>query len=812
MKKRIFAASMASVMALSSVSVVAFADETKADYGEAVTKAELKEILANIEKDVDKGVYDDYGTKFGEIFTKAFEAANLAVENGDEDDIIAAYQVLQSVLAKKEDVTAVQLKELVDDLSAKYKRGNIINDELEADYYYDETTWNTFANAYEEAEIACDSDNKTEICDAYFTLEEADNGLKDTTQVTKSQLNAAYKAYREVIEQKNKYEAWRRGKATESVNSGSTDATKPNFKDTLVTYGDLFGIISGASNATTLGGKTVTGTWVLFSDSTASSLEESIDKSFEKFMALKTATKTANKEIVTAYNACQDAVRVYNGWKVDDVRRGSESSFRALIRTNATTLWTLDLNAKDTTSPAPGADALEAGHKAEFFDTSVSNVTFTIEGGKIYLNNADTSDLTVYLDANGKLMYDSDGKFDNTTPANPADAKTIAVEANGRKDVTSYMPEFNLTTAGTYIGYLDSKCKSGTNGVTLTDALQAKANIDGFYNDTTGADKDYSLNFDMNAATSPIVDVALSKDYNNIMSVTAKSNAAAAYSLAYRILEYALDDIIPAPAKNYKKADVKAYVTKANDLLKDAEKSATFASEASDLADELAACAEWLAAASMKNYVEYEGVTYTPVKNTTAITTGKTSTEVWEAIDKKYVALQKKLAQFPYSYEEIAGTIATVAKGLDEKAYGASADAVAAALEKVAYELVTLKTDDDNSNNAYDEDTYEFIEFNRVSKGTSKTTESEKALVADYEALLKAMEDATKAEDPDVVLGDADGDKVLTPKDAAQVLKAYAQLVTLTDAQKKAADFNKDGNVDAKDALAILKSLAGIKE
>lgn len=787
MKKRIFAASMASVMALSSVSVVAFADETKADFGEAVTKAELKELLATIEKDIDKGVYDEYGTKFGEIFTKAFEAAKLAIEDGNDDDITAAYQVLKSVLAKKQDVTNAVLKELVGELSGKYNKGNIINDELEDDYYYEPDTWAAFANAYEEAEIACDSDNKTEVCDAYFTLYDADAALKATTQVTKTKLNEAYKAYREVIEQKNKYEDWRRGTATESVNSGSTDGVKPDFKNTLVTFGDLFGIISGDSKATTLGGKSVTGTWIKFE---GTKLEDSIDTTFKKFMGLKTATKTANAEIVNAYNACQDAVRVYNGWKVDDVRRGSKASFEALIRTNATTLWTLDLN-KDGK-----ADALAGAQDAAFFGATPTGATWSIKDGKIYLNNGTSSDIVVKLDENSKMAYAADGKFTDGAGANP---KTVAVPKNGKLDVTKYMPEFNLKTAGiAYLGYLDVKCKADGNfGVTLTDALQAKENIAAV--EAAKVDVDYSVNFDT-SANGTTADVALSKEYNNIMAVTAKSNSAAAYSLAYRILEYALKDIIPAPDASYKKSDVKAYVAKANDLLKEAENSATFATESADLATALAATAEWLAAASKKDYVEYEAVNYTAVKTKGDIDDGATSTKVWKEIDKEYTALSKKLANFPYSYEEIVGTIADVAEGLDAKAYGNSADAVKAALEKVAYDLVTLKTATATANNPYDEDTYAFIKYNRVHKSE---TDSQKALVADYKALLKTVEDAGKS---DVTKGDIDGDGVVSALDALAALKAASEAITLTDAQKAAADVDGDGYVTALDALAILKA------
>lgn len=802
LKKRILASSLASVMALSSVSVVAFADETAtAKYNEAITKPELKELLAEIEKDVDKGVYDEYGTKYGEIFTKAFEAAKLAVEDGSEDYIIASYQVLQSVLAKKQDVDIDALKQLVSDLKGKYNKGNIINDEFTEDYYYEADTWAEFVNAYEAAEVACESDNKTEICDAYFTLLDADDGLKSTNPISKSEFTRAYKAYREVIEQKYQYENWRRGKATESVTSGIETGT-PDFKNDVITYGDLFEIITGTANAEVLDGtKPQTGeTWIAFDatlegTTSGKKLEESIDYFYAKFMGLKTATQTACASIVEAYNACKDAVRVFNGWKVDSVRRGSKAQFEALVRAKANILWTLDIDKNGT------PDALGDSHDAAIFTASGvdSNLSFSIDGSKIFLNNAGSSDITIYLDPNGKLQFnDSTGALINTSNTN----KTIVVEKNnGQKEVTSMMPEFNLLTAGTsYLGYLDSKCQDGGNGwVTLTDALQAKANIDKVAADDTDATKDYSLNFDDDAASAPaIVDVGLSYDYNNIKAVTAKSNSAAAYSLAYRILEYALNDIIPTPAAQYKKADVKAYVAKANTLLEQAEKSATFATEAAAVADALAATAEWLAEASKKDYVEYGEVNYTPTMTYGDIDNGATSTEVWEEIDGVYTALADKLAEYPYSYEEISATIAKAAEGIDAGVYGKS---VADLVKKVAYDLVTAKTVAANKNNPYDEDTFAFIQFNRVNKDG---TDSEKDLVADYDALLKAMKEGGSTG----VKGDLTGDNKVNINDAVQLLKEIASGKEFTAEEIAVRDLNGDKNVNVLDAVEILKIIA----
>ena len=58
--------------------------------------------------------------------------------------------------------------------------------------------------------------------------------------------------------------------------------------------------------------------------------------------------------------------------------------------------------------------------------------------------------------------------------------------------------------------------------------------------------------------------------------------------------------------------------------------------------------------------------------------------------------------------------------------------------------------------------------------------------------------------------GDANGDGKINVKDATQIQKAAASLVTLDEVQTLAADANGDGKVNVKDATAIQKFVAGI--
>ena len=61
------------------------------------------------------------------------------------------------------------------------------------------------------------------------------------------------------------------------------------------------------------------------------------------------------------------------------------------------------------------------------------------------------------------------------------------------------------------------------------------------------------------------------------------------------------------------------------------------------------------------------------------------------------------------------------------------------------------------------------------------------------------------------LLGDANGDGTVSIADVTMIQRASAEVVTLTDAQKKAADVNGDGAVDISDATLIQQYLADLK-
>lgn len=73
-------------------------------------------------------------------------------------------------------------------------------------------------------------------------------------------------------------------------------------------------------------------------------------------------------------------------------------------------------------------------------------------------------------------------------------------------------------------------------------------------------------------------------------------------------------------------------------------------------------------------------------------------------------------------------------------------------------------------------------------------------------ASLVLAGDCIKRE-PDVILGDVNGDGVLTIADATLIQKYLANIVSLDSKQLAAADVNQDGTIDVIDVTKIQMSL-----
>lgn len=349
LKKRILASSMASVMALSSVSVVAFAEEKK-DYGEAVTKEELKAYIEEQEAFIENEL-PEYGTKQGEKFEKIVDHAQIVLEDEDssEADITAAYQMVKSVKAQLTIYTASQLKALIKDNAAKYDKGNEVNEELQ-DLKYTEESYTKFVDAYDDASNYVDSEDGRLITDAYIALEDAVKDLSELNSVAKSEFRTALKAYEQLEYKMKNYESWRRGTATVAPKTG-TSKNLSKLKNVALTYGQLIDIVYGTSDATYFywGGSSWSsikatdvnpddeaehkgeGRWIGSFDidragTNPTELFDFINAQYDRFDKIKSATVTSDVKIVAAYEAALDAVDVFNGWKVDSEKGGTTKS------------------------------------------------------------------------------------------------------------------------------------------------------------------------------------------------------------------------------------------------------------------------------------------------------------------------------------------------------------------------------------------------------------------------------------------------------------------------------------------------------
>lgn len=835
MKKRIFAASMASVMALSSVSVVAFADETKADFGETVTKAELKEAIKQYDETL-KNI-DTYGSVQALRFQEAYDHAKLVASDADADATAAtaAYQMLKAVASKLQQYTNAQLKELVEDCKSTYEENNILNEEI-MDNIYDEGAFLKFKNAYEDAEAVVDVDDTMLVTDAYIALDENYANLENNkiTPVLKTEYRKVIREYENMIAQFSKTESWRRGTVSVNPTTGTADDKKIKLTDAAyVTWGELQDIVFGASttevvtkvnpvSGTATGTDTMTDlasgsdTWLAVGK-TATTVEGIVYEQSKAFDDYKAATKTTDTTIKSGYEAAKEAIAVFNSWKAIDADSTVKSQATKTLNNYRTQL---------------------ANHFEQDLITSLVTTSGATE--KLSFDDADGNHTAALKYENGKLIgqagaakagcvlriVSSTGLIQLNKQPTEAGYESATYKYDEATGVKSYT--IKIVEGEDYMKYIpvrsgnvkiNSVLNADTDGK-IANVAAALAMLETYNNEANKPSKDQKWDVvytKMNSAGdaednegTAFTDADDVKDLDENKTVTKPAGTAREYTFINRYLTYALEDLYPVQAEDCKhtRKDIEAIINKAYDLIDKTGNSNIFAEANEDLAAARKEAVEWVR--ESKKDLKYKdndadhGMFPLGAAATSTDANGVYHTLSHDA-SAKYDALDTLLKKYPISYGEISEKIADVNADFEDGAYS---EAVKTAVDKVAYALSVLKATDDG-NEAFD-DERAFNGYNRLFVDKDATDE-EKNLKAALDALDKAIEDDKKGEE-DYVLGDADGDGVLTPKDAAQVLKAYAQLVTLTDAQKKAADFNKDGNVDAKDALAILKSLAGIKE
>lgn len=270
--------------------------------------------------------------------------------------------------------------------------------------------------------------------------------------------------------------------------------------------------------------------------------------------------------------------------------------------------------------------------------------------------------------------------------------------------------------------------------------------------------------------------------------VTTGNGSIAEWTLVYRNLKYALEDEFNGSKKaTYTKKQVSDLANKAYDLADDTGDAAIFNAEHMALVDQRQAALEWIREANKdRKYKDGD------------VVAGKTSTEVYTDLNNAYVALEKKLATYKYSYGQVFYKIADVLDKIDGNDGLTMTDSMKAALDEVSVALALVEASDVD-NDAYTTDRV-FVPYNRVR--TKDGNGEEKRLTAAYEALLAEVK---KQETPQYQLGDVNKDGKINAFDAAEILKAVAEN---TIDKLENADFNGDKKIDAFDAAKILEYAA----
>ena len=856
LRRKILTSAMASVMALTSVSVVAFADETENAVKNVKTMADLEAFVKELESFKEKDL-DDYGSISGERFLAAYDYAENVVNDSSADvqDTTIAYEILdvyyQAVL--KSHYTRSELQDLLDQYKKAYESNNILNDELDDPIYNNGNgEYDAFQEAYDDADTYKDSNDGRIITDCYETLYEAYNALTEAPSVTKSEFRTAVKNYEAMVAKLAKYDTWRRGSFSwvgfknGGDNWGLTilpaSATTFGYLEALVTEGaddiipsvgvdtrvvenieDIHAIlelyaswdglnwINGEAdwqvtqanlllnlmtttkpaedaNAMTFSGPLINGTYYFKSASDLSKL------SIEQLGQLKNLGFIGSENLsgltlegdysalAAAVDAGEDVPHIsdaldisgsYTGSVADlindgyerlnDINKLTKSSDEAIIYAYNTAVdavalfnsWTADNT--DRSSKSAAAKIYDNYH-----DSMVTTYRTTAVDEYWDIVNADKQDgdRTSYTNQGVKKIITIDGE-----------SQTIGLKQ-------SYLKYMTLTSADIQ-NWIDLNPEAATAvDVQLKNALALY--------------EAYKTNPASVAAKVELLDTS-----NSIAKYETES--VAGWSLVGRYLQYALQDKFPASdSTTYKKSDVQALYEKALDIVEKTEAS-VFTNANKALVEARQDANIWLRAANkLKGYKDGD-----PVE-------GLTSTEAYIALEGPYNTLANLLADFEVGFDEIYDLIYDTSSKIDSGELEAT-DALVAALNDTVYTFFALNEDtgavvvvDGNEALAFT-GAGEFISYNRLHTAanvTGSVTGREAAAKRAYDALVAEVKKQTE---PEGILGDVNGDKIVNAFDAAMILKAAADgtVDTLSN-----ADFNADKFVNAFDAAAILKAVA----
>lgn len=842
LRRRIFSAAMASVMALSSVAVVAQAAETKAN---VVTKAELEELVTKTYGDSWRAdELSNYGSVSQKAMLDALEAADVILADGesDEEDYTVAYMMVKAVANKLVIHTAEELKALIDECQPIIDTNNIFNEELQ-DQIYTSDSFQDLDEKLDDAKGFVTSTSSADITEAYEQLYAAKAALKKNAVVSKSMFRNLLKKYDEIIDDQFAYDTWRRGSVAWTDISTGNFWVLNNSVDS-VAFGHLYQYIL--------------------------STKTDVVAAYDAIDSIKGLTKTTDADIYEGYLLAKDAVDTYNAWTVDDVNKATKAGLSALINqyhgqlvydyasSEAQDLFdeieaVVTAADVDATVETMGTDkAAQSSATNDLWNTAtVREDGYGYQAGagsyfdklveaEAVIKVSSKKVKAVYVPLTNDGYYDDSrdittdksakdgGKYQTISAGSKFDIATI-IDITGKVDGSGDMdPADNNTTDtsdeitiwGATIFSSVAPTETWDYGVSLAGAMQlAELYIYGSKDDI----KD--------EATNPIKNI----DDTGVVAikngVAVPNGGSKEYQLVYRYLYYALTEQYEgsvAAGCAHTRADVKGLIEDAWDLI-DATGDASIFNDANvDLVEARQAAMKWVSAANTDKLYK-DNTPGTAANGDTYIA----SDAAYHALESEYKHLKAEYDALKYSFGEIYDKLAEVAEDIDDGKLDAT-DALLKAIDDTAYALscidpitYTSENEEYEDNAAFDADRG-FMPNNRLITNTGdaviiRTITAEigdgndhgvttkdganpthAALATAYDALLKAIAAQAEAE---VVLGDANGDGKVNAADATAVLKSIVGLATVDE---KAADYNKDGVVNAADATAILKSLVGL--
>lgn len=415
-------------------------------------------------------------------------------------------------------------------------------------------------------------------------------------------------------------------------------------------------------------------------------------------------------------------------------------------------------------------------------------------------------------------FIDTDVSTDNALKQKLTDAAAAQTAYN---DAVAALAEIDTTETSKYAwnNVVDKALEANKNINSDNFAWSAYSNSKTGYSNETVASLALAMTLvDKYYVGTPVYDSTIKKiDGNNFVpNADVIKKTAAAEKLIYNYLNYALADKYAADSiTEYGYRQVQAKVDEAYTLQEKTVDTSLFSTSHMQLVAARNDALDWL---------KERAITKPYVDKKTQVD-GKTSTGAYEDLQKKYKQLNDEVANFKYSYEEIAEKMAAVAKAVDDGKGGAD---LAKALHEVAdkflrVEAVKEKDGTEREDSAAITDDGELKKSNRLytndgetklqtedgektigkSKDNGTPNHSHYLMKVAYDNMVKLYDAAMDNKPADQKVDDVDGNTDFNLNDVSTLL-GYV-LNGKADVAKH--DYDNSGTVDLTDVSILLKKL-----